>query len=233
MENRSAAQDLRVLIVDDHGMSRHFMAAALRQITRSVKLARTAREALVIADQWRPQVIVLDVQLPDEPGPDVARRIRRLWQSTCEPPRIVFVSASHRCEDPATGSLGADGYLIKPVSARELLNAVAPLHKRPTAEQDSSTLDELRRLFGAELTTQLAPLDRCLATRDLAGARAVLHRLIASSGLSRQRRLERDLRALYAACVPPSAAGPLALDYFSVLSGAREFLQTLGPAGLD
>jgi len=228
MESRSATEQLRVLVVDDHRISGQFMAAALRQITQSVKLAETAREAMAIADEWRPQVIVLDVQLPDARGPDVARRVRRRCQGACEPPRIVFVSASHPADAGTADSFSSDGYLIKPVSARDLLNAIAPLHKRPPAGPDTPTLHEMQRLFGAELTTQLAPLDHCLATRDLAGARAILHRLIASSGLSRQRRLERDLRALHAVCGTRALAGPLARDYFAVLSGAREFLYALG-----
>jgi len=228
MESRSATEQLRVLVVDDHRISGQFIAAALRQITRSVKLAETAREALAIADEWRPQVIILDVQLPDARGPDVARRVRRHWPGACEPPRIVFVSASHPADEPTADLISSDGYLIKPVSARALLNVIAPLNKGLTAERDAPTLHELQKLFGAELTTQFAPLDRCLATRDLAGARAILHRLIASSGLSRQRRLERELRALHAACRTPALAGPLARDYFAVLSGAREFLHDLG-----
>jgi len=228
MENRSATEDLKVLVVDDHPLSRHFMTAALRQITRSVKLADTARKALIVADEWQPQVIVMDVQLPDASGLDVASRIHKRWHGSSEPPRIVFVSAADLADETTAGRPVAAGYLIKPVSACDLLSAVAPLHHRSVGERHTPTPDEIQRLFGAELTVQFAPLSHCLATRDLAGARAILHRLIASSGLARQRRLERDLRALHAACGPPAAVGPLARDYFAALSSAREFLQAPG-----
>ena len=67
--------------------------------------------------------------------------------------------------------------------------------------------------------------EECLSTFDLAGARAILHQLIASSALCLQERLERDLRALHEACAKHPRAATLARQYFSLLISVQNYLR--------
>jgi len=226
MKQAATASMPRILIVDDHGISRQFMAEVLQQNAIPVRQARDAHEARRIASVWLPQVILLDVRLADENGYATAAQIRRDWPPGCPWPRIVMLSADPQERMPETTAVTADAFLLKPVSARELMRAVLVESRQapfvPAAHGPAP--DELQGLFRAELTAKLQSLDQCLCRPDLAAARGILHQLIASSALCRQRRLEHDLRALYAACGMPANAPLLAGGYFSLLSSTRDYL---------
>ncbi|HET6593340.1 MAG TPA: response regulator, partial [Xanthomonadales bacterium] len=84
----------RILIVDDHRISRRFMAAALRQNGAAVKQAATVSHALSIALSWLPDVVVLDVRLGDDCGYDVAELLGRRWPAAVRNPDIFLLSAA-------------------------------------------------------------------------------------------------------------------------------------------
>jgi len=216
----------RILIVDDHDISRQFMAETLQQNAVPVRQARDAREARRIALSWLPQVILLDVRLAEENGYATAAQIRLHWPPAHPWPRIVMLSADPQESVPRATAAAADVFLLKPVSARELMRAVLaesrPAPSVPAGEGPPPAA--LQELFRAELKARLASLDQCLRGADLAAARSILHQLIASSALCGQRRLERDLRALHAACNRPADSVLLARGYFSLLSAARDYL---------
>jgi len=198
------------------------MSAALRENAADVKQASTAAEALAVALSWLPEMILVDVRLGDANGIEVTRQIRLGWPQKVPQPRIVMLSAERRYARQQPD--GADGFLAKPVALPDLLQAVA-LSARPAVGKDrEDPLPWLQELFRSELSARLGSLDTCLATGDLPGARAILHQLIASSGLCLQRRLERDLRALYRTCGKRPLAAEVAREYFSLLVSTREFL---------
>jgi len=120
----------------------------------------------------------------------------------------------------------ADAFLVKPFTPRQLLDTVLGTnHSLPPAPVcDDSVSRALRSLFRSELVSRLKALDRCLARRDLVSAQGIIHQLIASSALCRQRRLERELRWLYAACHEPTDTPAVARGYFAVRSSARDWL---------
>jgi two-component system sensor histidine kinase EvgS len=226
MYKDSGASGPRVLIVDDHQVSRQFMAAALRHIAGVVKQAGTASEARTLAWSWLPDIILMDVRLGHANGFDVARQILHRWPHATRRPRVIMLSAQPRQGGQRRINLAStDGFLAKPVNVTELLHAIAPSAKAASGCADEQSLSRLQDLFRDELATRLDPLEACLTTLDLAGARAILHQLIASSGLCRQRRLERDLRALHDACGKQPKAACLARPYFSLLVNARRYLQ--------
>lgn len=222
----------RILIVDDHRISRRFMAAALRQNGAAVKQAATVSHALSIALSWLPDVVVLDVRLGDDCGYDVAELLGRRWPAAVRKPDIFMLSAETACPHPHHLSLRHRYPLfLKPVNVQRLLHAILAQVPAPPARPEGGHPPFLRKLFREELAEQLPLLEGALSRRDLPRARALLHRLIASSGLSGAHQLERLFRGLHAACDGSSTVAKLAGEYFRLLGVIRAFMRS--PAAQD
>lgn len=227
MKKPTSGRGPRVLIVDDHDISRQFIVSVLRRNEISVGQARFAREAVAVALGWLPHVILMDVRLAGEDGYATARWIRAQWPPNRPLPAIVMLSAEPQAGHSLHASTDAPGdFLLKPFSAGQLMEAVRR-HcppSRPATRLDANPPGDLQKLFRAELAAQLKPLERAIAGPDLPAARSILHRLIASSALCQQPRLERDLRALHSACGESAEVAGLARPYFSLLASARDYL---------
>jgi DNA-binding NarL/FixJ family response regulator len=113
---------MRVMVVDDHPMWREGVARDLAEAGYEV-VATTGegRQALRIAAAVRPEMVILDLQLPDLPGVEVARGLG----AAQEPPRVLVLSASGEQDDVLEAvKAGATGYLVKSASREEFLDAV-------------------------------------------------------------------------------------------------------------
>lgn len=112
----------RVLVVDDHPMWRHSVAASLEEAGCPVAgTAGDGAQALRVAAATRPEVVLLDLHLPDLSGAEV---IRRLLAADPEI-RIVVLSASGERQDVLDAmTAGATGYLVKSAQFSEMLEAV-------------------------------------------------------------------------------------------------------------
>jgi two-component system KDP operon response regulator KdpE len=124
---------IRILVVDDERPIRRFLNASLSgQFT--VLEAATGEEALAMTVSGRPDVIILDMGLPDMDGLDVTRRLREWTQIP-----IIIVSVRDREEDKiAALDAGADDYLTKPFGVGELTARVrAALRRSAQPESDS------------------------------------------------------------------------------------------------
>lgn len=121
-DSRAEETPVSVLVVDDHPMWREAVARDLTEGGyRVAGTAGTGAEALRRCPAVEPQVVVLDLNLPDMPGVEVARRILAERQDT----RILVLSASGEQEDVLEAvKSGATGYLVKSASRAELLDAV-------------------------------------------------------------------------------------------------------------
>lgn len=217
----------RILIVDDHRISRQFMAAALRQNGAAVKQAATASRALAIALSWLPDVVLLDVRLGDDCGYDIAELLDRRWPAAVRKPDVFMLSAETACPHPHHVSLRHRYPLVlKPINVPRLLHAILPQVPAPPASSGGQGALFLRNLFREELTEQLPLLEGALSRRDLRRARDLLHRLIASSGLSGAHQLERLFRSLHAVCYGSTTVAELAGEYFLLLGGIRAFMRS-------
>lgn len=113
---------LRVLVVDDHpiwrdGVARDLEAAGLVVCGTAGDVAQAVR----VATATRPDVVLLDLHLPDGSGVDVATALAKLEP----PPRILVLSASGERQDVLDAlTAGATGYLVKSASIAELIDAV-------------------------------------------------------------------------------------------------------------
>ncbi len=112
-----------VVVADDHRLTREGTAALLRadHRLRVVGLAADGDEAIAVALQTRPSVVLLDLNIPDRSGIEVAAILRqRLPES-----RVLILTVSQRDDDLyAAMRVGADGYLLKDVPPHHLINAV-------------------------------------------------------------------------------------------------------------
>ncbi len=129
----------RVLVVDDEPNIRELVQVALKFHGCSVTLAATGKGALALAASEKPDLIVLDVMLPDIDGFEVCRRLRA---SGDEVP-VIFLTARDATSDTVTGlTLGGDDYITKPFSVDALVarvRAVLRRTARPAAQDPGAT----------------------------------------------------------------------------------------------
>jgi DNA-binding response OmpR family regulator len=120
-----------VLIVDDDAVLRRSLARALRLAGFRIDVAEGGRDALARIAAGRPDVVVLDVSMPDLSGTEVCRRLRAGGNEV----PVVMLSALDEADDRISGlQAGADDYLVKPFVTAELeLRLRALLRRRPPA----------------------------------------------------------------------------------------------------
>ncbi len=108
----------RVLVVEDEALLLQTLRLTLARRGFDVEGAATGSAALAALGRWRPDVILLDLGLPDLDGIEVIRQVRDQGNAT----RIVVLSARGGERDKVAAlDLGADDYLVKPFSTEELL----------------------------------------------------------------------------------------------------------------
>jgi len=132
MTPRTGAE--RLLVVDDEATVRELLAATLRFAGFHVTSAATAAEAVAAAAADRPDLILLDVMLPDMDGFEVLRRLRsRDPQDRGVTVPVLFLTAREQRADKITGlSLGADDYVTKPFDLEELIARIRAILRRTT-----------------------------------------------------------------------------------------------------
>ena len=128
----------RVLVVDDEPNIVDVVSMALRFQGFEVESAGSGAQALAAVSAFKPQIIVLDVMLPDMEGFDVAQR---LGAQRARVP-IIFLTARDATDDKIRGlTLGGDDYVTKPFSLEELVARIrAILRRSGLAEPESSRL---------------------------------------------------------------------------------------------
>lgn len=131
-----------VLVVDDELSIRRFLRISLETNNYRVYEAETGKAALTAAAQVRPEVIILDMNLPDMEGVEVLRRLRE-WTSA--PVIILSVRDADR-DKVAALDAGADDYLTKPFSTDELLARmrVARRHAQPMTAEPVLTFGDVQ-----------------------------------------------------------------------------------------
>ena len=116
---------VRILVADDHEVVRHGVRTVLERQAAWVVCgeASTGRDAVLKAVELRPDVVILDISMPELNGLEATRRIRRLT-----PAKILILSV-HESEQLVTEVLdaGADGYVLKTDAGRQLVEAISAL----------------------------------------------------------------------------------------------------------
>jgi two-component system, OmpR family, response regulator len=124
----------RLLLVDDEDHLRSMLQAALSHHGYDVHPVATGREAMAAVPTVRPDLILLDVMLPDLDGFEVCRRLRS--EGTRTP--VLFLTARDSTDDTVRGlTLGGDDYLAKPFSLEELVARIDAVLRRAGATRDA------------------------------------------------------------------------------------------------
>ena len=126
----------RVLVIDDESSITDLVAMALGFQGYKVEKAGGAREGIEKVRSFAPDIILLDVMMPELDGFEVARRLR---MEKFETP-IIFLTAKDTTEDKVTGlKIGGDDYVTKPFSLEELAARVDAIIRRTRKETESSS----------------------------------------------------------------------------------------------
>ena len=122
-----APSDAQILVVDDEDNITYLLGTALRHFGFGVLTAGSGREGLALATDARPDLMLLDVMLPDLDGFEVVRRLR---DAGLQVP-ILFLTARDATENKVRGlTLGGDDYVTKPFSLEEVVARVRAILRR-------------------------------------------------------------------------------------------------------
>jgi two-component system OmpR family response regulator len=120
------AAGVRVLVVDDEEDIAALLTTGLRFVGFDVRSAQTGAEALIVAAEFRPHLLLLDVMLPDINGFELCRQLRREREAG-----VIFLTARNRTEDAVAGlTIGADDYINKPFSLDEVVARIRAVVRR-------------------------------------------------------------------------------------------------------
>ena len=182
---QSGTHEPRVLVVDDEEHITELVAMALGYNGFEVERVAAGRAALDAVDRRKPDLIVLDVMLPDLDGFEVARRVRQSEGAGARVP-IIFLTARDTTTDKVQGlRLGSDDYVTKPFSIEELVERVKAVlrrsggsgpgdHRLSYADLELDT--DTRDVWRAGRLIELTPTEYKLLHYLLANARRVLTR---------------------------------------------------------
>jgi two-component system KDP operon response regulator KdpE len=174
----------RVLLVEDEPPIRKFLGAALASVPYQLDEAGTGEQALRHAAQSPPDLVILDLGLPDMDGQDLIRRLREWLRA----PIIVLSARDQEQQKIAALDNGADDYLTKPFSTGELLARVrvALRHVQRAGDDSGKTSFEYgdlrvdlaaRRVFVAAKEVHLTPIEyKLLMTLVQHAGKVLTHR---------------------------------------------------------
>ena len=158
--NRADGSPIRVLLVDDEPALTNLVKMALHYEGWDVEIAHNGREALSKFDRVGPDVLVLDIMLPDVDGLQILQRVRESDSYT----PTLFLTARDSVMDRVTGlTAGADDYMTKPFSLEELVARLRGLlrrssHLAPPADESLKVGDLTLEAASREVTRGGTPM---------------------------------------------------------------------------
>ncbi len=127
----------RVLVVDDEENITFLLDSALRHFGFDVRVANNGRDAIAAVSSFNPDVMLLDVMLPDLDGFEIVRRLRLDGAKV----PVLFLTARDATEDKVRGlTLGGDDYVTKPFSLEEVVARIQVILRRQGASTGSAQL---------------------------------------------------------------------------------------------
>jgi two-component system OmpR family response regulator len=127
--------EARLLVVEDEPNIRELLATSLRFAGFDVQTAANGTDAIKASTEQEPDLVVLDVMLPDMDGFTVTRRLRESGRQL----PIVFVTARDSVDDKIKGlTIGGDDYVTKPFSLEEVVARIRAVLRRTRGEVDDS-----------------------------------------------------------------------------------------------
>jgi two-component system phosphate regulon response regulator PhoB len=125
----------RILVVEDEPDLQRVLDYNLRQGGHEVTVTRLGLEGVKLAREQRPDLVLLDLMLPDVPGTEVCKQLKE-HPATRGTPVIMLTAKGEEIDRVVGFELGADDYVVKPFSVRELLLRIQAILRRGRAEDD-------------------------------------------------------------------------------------------------
>ncbi|MEK6791148.1 MAG: response regulator [Deltaproteobacteria bacterium] len=142
---QSRVNNSLILVVDDEPDILNLLEYNLKKAGYRVILAKDGPEAIALAKSKRPSLVLLDIMLPDMDGTEVLRRLKAM-EATASIPVIMLTAKGEEIDKVVGFELGAEDYITKPFSPRELLLRVRAVLKRaeaPVESDEAQTFNEL------------------------------------------------------------------------------------------
>lgn len=132
-------ENVKILVVDDEPNIRDLLSTSLRFAGFSVETAGNGNTAVEIAEKSKPDLILLDVMLPDMNGFSVTKKLRSMGNTS----PVLFLTARDETKDKITGlTVGGDDYVTKPFSLDEIVARIhAILRRTRQVEQEESVME--------------------------------------------------------------------------------------------
>jgi DNA-binding response OmpR family regulator len=146
---------MRVLVVDDEPMVTEVVERYLVRDGFDVSTADDGDAALALAQTWAPDLIVLDLMLPGKDGLEVCRTLRR----DSHVPIIMLTARGDETDRIVGLEIGADDYIVKPFSPRELVARIKAVLRRSTTQADAATSNDLLRFPGLTINPRTRAVD--------------------------------------------------------------------------
>jgi DNA-binding response OmpR family regulator len=119
----------RVLIADDDATTAHLISVALTKRGFETRVEPTGTDALAVAREWQPNVVILDVMMPAAHGMSVCRALKEAPETRGV--RVLILTAKpYESDRRFARDMGADDYMTKPFDIQELASKVAELTER-------------------------------------------------------------------------------------------------------
>jgi two-component system OmpR family response regulator len=171
----------RILVVDDEENITFLLDSALRHFGFEVQVASNGRDALKLVPTFTPDVVLLDVMLPDLDGFEIMRRLRNDGEKV----PVLFLTARDAVDDKVRGlTLGGDDYVTKPFSLEEVVARIQVILRRQGVAQANAKLaladlemdDEAHIVRRSGTVVDLSPTEYNLLRYLLLNAGKVLSR---------------------------------------------------------
>ncbi len=173
---------ITVVIIEDEKPIRHFLSESLLDVGMQVFTAETGKQGLIEVATRKPDLIILDLGLPDMDGVTVIERLRE-W---CELPVLVLSARTQETEKVRALDAGADDFLTKPFGVPECLARIRVLLRRHTRGQGAQQVIEFgqvkidlvnRQVYKSDVPVHLTPIEyRLLTTLTRFPGKVLTHR---------------------------------------------------------
>ena len=171
----------RILVVDDEDNIRFLLDSALRHFGFDVRVTETGRAGLKAVEEFAPDLVLLDVMLPDLDGFEIVRRLRLDGEKV----PVLFLTARDAVDDKVQGlTIGGDDYVTKPFSLEEVIARIQVILRRQGVANGSAKLaisdlemdDEAHIVRRAGQVIELSPTEYKLLRFLLVNSGKVLSR---------------------------------------------------------
>ena len=175
-----------ILIADDHNDNRNLIIRLLKRLGLTVYAAENGFEAIVRCEQNQPDLIMLDIQMPEKDGIQTIREMRSMGFTQ---PTIALTANVMESDVELYESVGFDGYLSKPLDRSKLVDILSQFVTSLTSAEDallcleSSNNDDLTLQFLASLEDEVVQFQMLLQSNDYQGLRQQAHRLAGAAHL--------------------------------------------------